>query len=104
MTRTEQRAFPRQEPRRSLRLWLTAPGLGGGDWAELRDLSPGGTGLHLEHPLEPGARCLLWGHAPSAPPVPLTVVHARPWRGGHFLGCAFDRPLTPADLATLLDG
>jgi hypothetical protein len=99
---TEKRACPRRAPDRPLRAWLTAPALGGGGWAAVCDLAPGGAGIYVECPLAPGDRCLLWGC--SAAPLPLTVAHARPWRAGYFLGCAFDRPLTDRELAALADG
>jgi hypothetical protein len=72
-------------------------------WAH--DLSETGIGLELGRPLERGTLVLLRLHA--AGPDGLVqlagrVAHATEAAGGWRVGCAFDRPLTPEQLAALL--
>jgi PilZ domain len=72
----------------------------------VQDISAGGIGLLTTLPLEVGTRvALLWeyGRERHHRTVIATVVHAAKTGAGHSrIGCAFEVPLTPDELAAFL--
>jgi hypothetical protein len=101
----ERRRQERRDPPRVFRCRVTARGGALGPSAAILDLSPQGVGLLIGRQLETGATVHLRFTRAGMPPlaVPARVAYCTGDDDGRWLlGCAFDRPLSEAQLDALL--
>jgi hypothetical protein len=101
----ERRAAPRFHYDQETPVWPLAAGSQSVYWAGAVNFSRTGVGLLLHDAVEPGTPVAveLRGRAPQAPYIFLgRVVHRTPRPHGHsYLGCAWDRSLSEAEVEAL---